>query len=156
MTSHKITDFYTEWFSVCPNITSTSQHLKVSSKKTMIQIKFVDMSTIFYCTEFHSSKCNISQVVSIKQNTNFNFQAPPCSYFWVFAKIILLIVVQPLKFYQHTKFHGPTFDWCKFVIHLISLNIHHFGMVEAKSLKHILWHTSLLDSIKIYKLVSKL
>jgi hypothetical protein len=42
MTLHKITDFCTEWFIVCPNITSkfrtfTTAYLQASSNKIMTQ-----------------------------------------------------------------------------------------------------------------------
>jgi hypothetical protein len=42
MTLHKITEVYTERFSVCPNITSNfppSPYSKAPSRKIMIQIK---------------------------------------------------------------------------------------------------------------------
>jgi hypothetical protein len=40
----------------------------------MIQMKVLLMFAICYCTESHMSKSNNSQVVYVKQNTNFNFQ----------------------------------------------------------------------------------
>jgi hypothetical protein len=61
MTLHKITEFYTEWFSIYPNITSkfrTIAILKTVSNKIMIQIKLIGMSTISYYTKVHFSKCN--------------------------------------------------------------------------------------------------
>jgi hypothetical protein len=63
MSAHKITEFHTEWFSVCPN---TPQHFatltysKSPSKKIMIQMKPVGMSMIIHCTKLHLSKCNSS------------------------------------------------------------------------------------------------
>jgi hypothetical protein len=34
--------------------------------------------------------------------------SPPCSYFWFFTKVAPSKVGHALKFYHHTKFHGPT------------------------------------------------
>jgi hypothetical protein len=53
-------------------------------------------------------------------------------------------------------------DWCKFCIHLRSLNAHHFGMVEGTGLKkygvEVTFNgmISLLNFIKIYQLVQRL
>jgi hypothetical protein len=50
MISHKITEFCTEWFSVCPNITWKFRNMtefKTSSKKIMIEIELVSMSMTF-------------------------------------------------------------------------------------------------------------
>jgi hypothetical protein len=61
MTLHKITEFYTELFSVYHNITSqfrTTAIFKNCVKKIKIQIKLVGMSMISYYTKFHLSKCN--------------------------------------------------------------------------------------------------
>jgi hypothetical protein len=50
MTLHKITEFYTEFFSVYPNITSKfctiAILLKTASNKIMIQIKLTGMPMI--------------------------------------------------------------------------------------------------------------
>jgi hypothetical protein len=77
---HKITEFYSECFSVSLNIISNvapSPYLKVSSENFVAQIKLVRMSVIFYCTKLHSTtKCNSSWVVSIEINVNFNFLPP--------------------------------------------------------------------------------
>jgi hypothetical protein len=46
MTLHKITEFYTKLFGVCPNITSkfrTTAILKRLSKKIIIKLKLVDV-----------------------------------------------------------------------------------------------------------------
>jgi hypothetical protein len=61
MTLHKITEFYTEWFSVYPNMTSKFRTIAIFKncvKKTMIQIKLIGMCMIFYETKVHLSKCN--------------------------------------------------------------------------------------------------
>jgi hypothetical protein len=64
MTLQKITEFYTEWFSVCSNIPltfcTTAIFKKALSNKIMNQIKLVDMPMIFYCAKLHSSKCKDS------------------------------------------------------------------------------------------------
>jgi hypothetical protein len=111
MSLHKITEFYTEWFSVYPNITSnfaTSPYLKTASNKIMIQIKLIGM------TKVHLSKCNGSRVVSTKQNMNFNIQTAVIFVFLFLTKIVLLKVLHPLKTYQYTKFHDPTLTGASF------------------------------------------
>jgi hypothetical protein len=55
-----------------------------------------------------------SWVISIKQNTNFNFQ-PPSTFILGFQRKVLLKVVHHLKIYQHTVFHGPIFSDSSFV-----------------------------------------
>jgi hypothetical protein len=70
------------------------------------------------------------------------FNRLPCSYFWFFAKAVLLRVVHPLKIYQNTQFRGPKL---KFYINLKSFNVRHFGMVAATSLNimassHLQWN----------------
>jgi hypothetical protein len=50
MSLYKIAEFYTEWFSLCPKITSKFRIiaiLETSSKETVIQIKDVCTSIIF-------------------------------------------------------------------------------------------------------------
>jgi hypothetical protein len=62
ITLHKITEFYTEWFSIYPNITSKF-HTIVTFKNCVKQNndsnkKLIGMSIISYCTKVHLSKCN--------------------------------------------------------------------------------------------------
>jgi carboxypeptidase C (cathepsin A) len=86
---YKITEFYTQCFSFCPNIFSNSHHRHIwmlCQKKIMIQIKLVYMSKMFYYTEVHLSKRNASWVFSIKQNMNVNFQPPTMFVFLISAK----------------------------------------------------------------------
>jgi hypothetical protein len=68
----------------------------------------------------------------MKQNVNFNFQAPAMySYVFLvfFTKVVLLKVVHALGIpWSHA-------DWCKFCIHLLSVNIRYIKMVEAMGLK---------------------
>jgi hypothetical protein len=111
----------------------------------MIQIKLVGMSMISYYTKVNLSKCNGSWVVSAKQTMNFNIQLAPCSYFLFLTKMVSLKVVHPLKIYQYTKPSCSHVDWCKFCIHLRSLNVRHSGTVEGTGLKirrrgHLQWH----------------
>jgi hypothetical protein len=59
MTLHKITEFYTELFSVYHNKTSkfrTIAIFKNCDKQNMIQIKLIGMSMISYYTKVHLSK----------------------------------------------------------------------------------------------------
>jgi hypothetical protein len=61
MTLHKITEFYTEWFSVYPNITSKFRTIAIFKNcvnQKIIQIKLIGMSMIFYYTKVHLFKCN--------------------------------------------------------------------------------------------------
>jgi hypothetical protein len=61
MTLHKITEFYTKWFSGLPNITPkfrTTAIFKALSKKITIQIKLSGISRIFHCAKFNLSKRN--------------------------------------------------------------------------------------------------
>jgi hypothetical protein len=61
MTLHKTTEFYTELFSVYPNITSKFRTIAIFKncvKQIMIQIKLIGMSKISYYTKVHLSVCN--------------------------------------------------------------------------------------------------
>jgi hypothetical protein len=69
---------------------------------------------ISYYTKVHLSKRNGSWVVSTKQTMNFNIQLAFMFVFFVFDKMALLKVVNPLKIYQYTKFHGPTLTGASF------------------------------------------
>jgi hypothetical protein len=55
MTLHKITEFYTEWFSVYPNITSKFRTIAIL-KNCVKQNN--DSTMISYYTKVHLSKCN--------------------------------------------------------------------------------------------------
>jgi hypothetical protein len=73
------------------------------------------MPMIFYCTRLRLSKCNSSQVVSIKQDINFNIQPPHVCIFVHFPpKIALLKVVLPFETYQCTKFHCYALNYQSF------------------------------------------
>jgi hypothetical protein len=79
MRLHKITELYTEWFSLCPKI--TIKHRNIAILKNFVKNsglnKLVHMSMIFLYTKLNLPKCSGSWVVSIKQNINFNYQPPP-------------------------------------------------------------------------------
>jgi hypothetical protein len=138
MTLHKITELYTVLFSVYHNITSKfalSPYLKTASNKIMTQIKLIGMSLISYYTKVHLSKCNGSWVVSTKQTMNFNIQTPAMFVFFVFDKNCLIkscSSFEDLSVFKISWSHG---DWCNFCIHLRSLTVRHFVMVECTGLK---------------------
>jgi hypothetical protein len=137
MTLHKITEFYTEWFSVNPNITSKFRTIVIFKNclKIMIQIKLIGMSMISYYTRVHLSKCNGSWVVSTKQTMNFNIQTAAMFLFFVFDKNGLIKSHSSFEDLSVYKISWPHVDWCKLCIHLRSLNVRHFVMVECTGLK---------------------
>jgi hypothetical protein len=103
------------------------------------------MSMISYYTKVHLSKCNSSWVISIKQTTNFNIQMAAMFVFFVFDKNGLIKNCSSFEDLSVYKISWSHVDWCKFCIHLRSLNVHHFGMVEGTVLKsmgwgHLQWH----------------
>jgi hypothetical protein len=86
MTLHKITDFYTEWFSICHNIISkfwTTSIFKSSIKENN-----------------DSHKTCMSMI--------FHWQPTAMLVVLVFRKSGLIKSVQPSKVCQHVTFHGPT------------------------------------------------
>jgi hypothetical protein len=138
MTLHKITEFCTEWFSFYPNITSkflTIAIFKNCAKQKMIQIKLIVVSMIFYYTKVHLSKCNGSWVVSTKQTMNFNIQTASLFVFFVFDKNGLIKSCSSFEYLSLYKISCSHVDWFKFCIHLRSLNVCNFGMVEGTGLK---------------------
>jgi hypothetical protein len=144
MTLHKITEFYTELFSVYPNITSkfrTIAIFKTASNKTMIQIKLIGMSKISYYTKFHLSECNDSWVVLTKQTMNFNIQTAAMFVFFVFDKNCLITSCSSFEDLSAYKISWSHVNWCKFCIHLRSLNVRHFGMVEGTGLRSTTWRS---------------
>jgi hypothetical protein len=127
----------------------------------MIQIKLTGMSMISYYTTIHLSKCNGSWVVSTKQNTNFNIQTAAMFVFFIFDKNGLIKSCSSFEDLPVYKISWSHVDWCKFCIHLRSLDVRHFGMVEGTGLKSTASRSPstawpLLNFIKIYQLVKKL
>jgi hypothetical protein len=138
MTLHKITELYTELFSVYHNITSkfrTIAIFKTASNKIMTQIKLIGMSMISYCTKVHLSKCNSSWVDSTEPTTNFNIQTAAMFVYFVLDKNDLIKSYSSFEDLSVVKISCSHVEWCKFCIHLSSLNVRHFGMVEGTGLK---------------------
>jgi hypothetical protein len=137
MTLHKITEFYTKLFSVYHNITSKFRTIVIFKncvKQNMIQIKLIGMSMISYYTKVNLSKYNGSLVVSTKQTMNFNIQTPAMFVFFVSDKNGLPKSCSSFKDLSVCKISWSHVDWCKFCIHLRSLNVRHFVMVEDTGL----------------------
>jgi hypothetical protein len=100
---------------------------------------------ISYYTKVHLSKCNGSWVASTKRTMNFNIKLAAMFVCFVFDKngfIKSCSSFEDLSVYKSSWSHV---DWCKFCIHLRSLNVRHFGMVEGTGLKvwrrgHLQWN----------------
>jgi hypothetical protein len=127
MTLHKITEFYTELFSVYPNITSNF--------RTIATFKNCVKQNNDSYTKLHLSKCNGSWVVSTKQTMNFNIQTAAMFVFFVSYKNGLIKSCSSFEDLSVYKISWSHVDWCKFCIHLWSLNVRHFVMVEGTGLK---------------------
>jgi hypothetical protein len=93
------------------------------------------MFMISYYTKVHLSKCNGSWIVSTKQSMNFNIQTAVMFVFFVFDKNGLIKSCSSLEDQSVYKISWSHFNWCKFCIHLRSLNVRHFGMFEGTGLK---------------------
>jgi hypothetical protein len=90
---------------------------------------------IYYNTKVHLSKCNGSWAVSTKQTMNFKIQLAAMFVFFVFDKNGLIKSSSSFEDLLENKSLCSHVDWCKFYIHLRSLNVHHFGMVEGTGLR---------------------
>jgi hypothetical protein len=114
-----------------PQNFAPSSYLKTASNKTMIQI----MSMIFYYTKVHFSKYNGSWVISTKQTMNFNIQTAAMFVFfcfwqkWSCYKLFIL-----WRSIRKQNFMFPRWLVQVFV-HLRSLNVRHFVIVEGTGLK---------------------
>jgi hypothetical protein len=100
---------------------------------------------ISYYTKVHLSKCNGSWVVSTKQTMNFNIQLVAMFVFLVFDKNGLIKSCSSFEDLSVFEISWSHVDWYKFCIHLRSLNVRHFGMVESTGWKvlrrgHLQWH----------------
>jgi hypothetical protein len=74
--------------------------------------------------------------------------------------VVLSKVIQPLKISAY-KISWSHADWCTFCIHLRSLTVHHFGVVEATGKKNYCVEVTFKDMtslnfIKICQLLQKL
>jgi hypothetical protein len=128
----------------------------------MIQIKFIGMTMISYYTKVHLSKCNGSWVVSTKQTMNFNIQTAAMFVSFAFDKKCLIKSCSSFEYLSVYRISWSHVDWCKFCIHLRSLNVRHFWNGWRYGIKKYGFEvtfngmTSLLNFIKIYQLVQKL
>jgi hypothetical protein len=103
------------------------------------------MSAIFHFTKFRLCKYSDSWVVSIKLDMNFRIQPPAKFIFLVSRKSGLTkscLSSEDLLTHKVSCFYV---EWWTLCIHLRSLNVCHFGMVEATGLKimvsrSIQWH----------------
>jgi hypothetical protein len=96
----------TQCFNLCPNITSTFRTLALF--KRFVEEDNNWKKNLYACLWSFAAANLISGswVVSIKQNTNLNFQAP--LIVTPVTKMFLLKVVHLLKVYQHAQLHWPT------------------------------------------------
>jgi hypothetical protein len=111
----------------------------------MIQIKLIDMPMISYYTKVHLSKGNGSWVGSTKQTMNFNIRTAAMFVFFVSDKNGLIKSCSSFEDLSVYNISWSHVGWCKFCIHLRSLNVRHFGVVEGTGLKrtcrgHLQWH----------------
>jgi hypothetical protein len=93
------------------------------------------MPTIFHCTKLRLSTCNGSWVVAIKQNVNFKYQPSEMFVLFVFRKKWPHKSCSPSEDLSEYKISWSYVEWCKFCIHLRSLNVRRFGMAAATVLK---------------------
>jgi hypothetical protein len=110
MTLHKITEFYTEWFSVCPNITSKFRNTAVF--KSFVKCKNDSNKTCRYARDsFYVPNliCLSATVREIFKKGNFMYHVPSKFVILVSHKNDLLEVVHLLKIYQHTQFYCSVF-----------------------------------------------
>jgi hypothetical protein len=89
---------------------------------------------ISYYAKVNSSKCNGSWVVSTKPTMNFNIQTAAMFFFFYYYKNGLIKSCSSFKDLSVYKISWSHIDWCKFCIHIRSLNVRHFGVVEGTGL----------------------
>jgi hypothetical protein len=71
----------------------------------------------------------------VLQNVNFKFKPPAIFPFFVFRKSGLIKSCSSPEDLSEYKMSWSYVEWCKFYIHLKSLNVRHFGMVAATTLQ---------------------
>jgi hypothetical protein len=113
LSAYKISWSYIDWRKFRIHLSSSkfqlSQYSKDPSKKIIIQIKFVVMSTILHIVQsFVCLSAKVHELYPWNKTLILNFNRPPCSHFSFFTKTAWLKVVYPLKIYENTKLHGPT------------------------------------------------
>jgi hypothetical protein len=128
MTLHKIAEFYREWFSVYPNITSKFRTIAIFNKTCVKQNN--DTNKICMSMIKQRFMCCLH-----KTTMNFNIQTAAMFVFFVFDKNGLIKSCSSFEDLSVCKISWSHVDWCKFFIHLRSLNVRHLGMVEGTGLK---------------------
>jgi hypothetical protein len=111
----------------------------------MIQIKLVGMPWSFTKPKFICQYATVHELSPQNKLWILTFNWPPCSYFFVFDKNGLIKSCSSSEDLSVFKISCYHVDWCKFCIHLRSLKVRHFGMVEGTGLKvrrrdHLQWH----------------
>jgi hypothetical protein len=111
MTLNKITELYTEWFSVYSNTTSKFRTIAIF-KNCVKQINDSNKTCRYIhdllLRKFICLSATVHELSPQNKLRILTFKRPPCSYFLFLTKMVLLKVVHPLKVYQYTKFNGPT------------------------------------------------
>jgi hypothetical protein len=120
MTLHKITEFYTEWFSVYHNITSKVR--TVATFKNCIKQNNDSNKAYRFVHDLFSKvnlfECDGSWVVSTKQTMNYDIKTAAMFVFFVSDKngrIKSCSLFEDLLVYKISWSH---IHWCKFCIHL--------------------------------------
>jgi hypothetical protein len=143
MNLHKITEFYTKWFSFCPNITlqiCTTAIFQTSVKESrlLIQMKLVGISMIFRCTNLRLSKYKVLWVVSIKQNVNFKYQPQAIFVFSGFSQTWSFKRCSPFQDLSACRISWSRVDWYEVRIHLRSFKIPPSQYSKFRSMKIII------------------
>jgi hypothetical protein len=92
---------------------------------------------------------------------NFNIQMVTMFLFFVSNKNGLIKSCSSFEDLSVYKISCSHVDWCKFCIHLRSLNVRHFGMVKGTGLKstasrgHLQWHDTSTEFHKNLPIGSK-
>jgi hypothetical protein len=73
--------------------------------------------------------------VALRQNFNVKYQLPAMFAFFVFRKNGLIKSCSSSEDISEYKTSWFYIEWCKFCIHLTSLNVSHFVMVAATALQ---------------------
>jgi hypothetical protein len=132
MTLHKITEFYTEWFSVCPNITSKFRNTAVF--KSFVKCNNDSNKTCRYARDsFYVPNliCLSATVREIFKKGNFMYQVPSKFVFLVSHKNDLIRSCSSFEDLSAYTILLSCVHWFKFCIRL---NVRHFGMVEDTGL----------------------
>jgi hypothetical protein len=129
-------------------------HTNACTHRLHITVQLPFILKLVFCCYFQNKNINFAWIFSglsavvhklSPQNKMWisSFNQPPC--LWFVTTIISLKDGHAFNIYQHKKFHGYTLTGSSFCIHLRSLNIHHFGMIETTGLRacrwgHLQWH----------------